>query len=226
MNKRWLQKQNKKMVADFRKLEIDPSLTLTSISKKYGFSKEYARQLFEKIYGYKFTILKDKRIGEREAKEQQERFNKKNPINKVNRYVTTSNAGKGAQSEKLVLDICLFLGYEYKPFPRKNQIDLVINNFWVDVKSRYKGFLLPKIQIQRYQFQLTPFQYKHANFIICHIVPTNKFFIIPKKSFPKSRMIYITDSPKIEWHIGNHKIARKNKYWKFLEAWDLLKNNI
>lgn len=195
---------------------------LIEIAKKYGFTREYARQVFEKIYGFHYTVIKNKKLSHKKKQQYIMRLKKKNPTYKVEHY-KDGLCKRGAIAEKRVLDICSALGYIVSPYAEDNSIDMIINNYLVEVKSAWRRcYVGGKNTTELYRFQILDSQRK-ADFIICHIEPINKFFIIPKNIYPKGRYIYITEQKSNKWLFGNTEHISENKYWQFLERWDLLK---
>jgi excisionase family DNA binding protein len=60
--RRFDRRYGKGSVEKFKKMAENPDITLTEIGRHFGFSKEYARQVYQKIYGSAYTeALKKKR---------------------------------------------------------------------------------------------------------------------------------------------------------------------
>jgi hypothetical protein len=205
-------------IGDLKKLVDDHHSTLQKVGDKHGLSRERIRQIFELFYGFKYTVVSKKNAAMRKAIKGDAILKKRHPREKVIRYKADSNIGKGAATEKIVYDICESLNYEIKPYDGA-EIDIIINGLLVDVKSAHKASVTsPGQKTPSYHFQIRPSQLK-ADFIVCHIVPRNRFFIIPVVFCPKSRHLYISDSPE-----RTHKLQgkKKSKYYEYLEAWHLL----
>lgn len=193
---------------DLRRLAIEENMTLDSIGKKYGFTREYARQIFANIYGFNYTSVLDNKKETRKQIIERTRLGKFNPAYKIQTY-RDGLVKKGAIAENKVLDICNTLGYKVSPYHDRS-IDLVINGFMVDVKSIYTLHRTSPSQVTlSANFHLSKKQMQ-ADFMIGYIYPINKFFVVPRVAFPKGRTIYIPGER------GN------NKYWKYVEAWHLL----
>lgn len=216
-------KYGKDIINEFDELINSENKGLVTIANKYGFSRERARQLFEKLYGFHYTIIKHKRMEIRKERIEKEGQLKKDPTSKVLRYNVNGNVYKAAVAEKKVFDICAKIGYEIKPFLKSRAIDLVINGWNVDVKSAYKGVLANNgAKTPIFHFNMSKIQLKTAHFIICYAEPINKFFIIPKDQFPKGRAIFIPARETSEWLLQGHLRNSKNRYYTYLEAWHLL----
>lgn len=194
---------------------------LQNFGDKYGFTREYARQLFEKVHGYKYTAIKNYRAAKRAESLQAVSALKKDPRYKVNHYKTESNIGKGASSENKVFEICASLGYEIKPYENRI-IDLVINDYLVEIKSAYiSRHLSDWSKTPHCRFRLLPEQF-NADFVVCHMVEKNRFFVIPKSEFSKVKTIYIPINPHNEWKLKYASMETNNHWYQYLESWHLL----
>ncbi len=61
--RRFDRRYGKGSVEKFKKMAENPDITLTEIGRHFGFSKEYARQVYQKIYGSAYTeALRIKRL--------------------------------------------------------------------------------------------------------------------------------------------------------------------
>jgi hypothetical protein len=216
-------KYGESIIADFESLKNDP-ITLLAIGKKYGFTRERARQIYREIFGYPFTVIVKKRSAERIARINQEIINKRNPTNKVIIFKKTGPQYKGAVSEEKVLNICNSLGYVVSAYEDRS-IDLVINGYLVDVKSDYCAKCYRRNKTPLCHFALSQKQLI-ADFVICHMVETERFFIIPRHKFPKGRSVFIPINQHSEWIAGSAGTAHRktsNHWYEYLEAWHLLK---
>jgi methylphosphotriester-DNA--protein-cysteine methyltransferase len=62
-SRRFDRRHGKCAVEEFKKMIENPTSTLDDIGRHYGFSREYARQVYKKIYGYAYTeAYKRKRL--------------------------------------------------------------------------------------------------------------------------------------------------------------------
>lgn len=215
LKERLINKHGEQVIDDLQ------NISSMRMQNKYGFTREYARQIFEKVFGYKYTVLLNVRSNKRKEVLKSLRIEKRNPARKV---IALKNQNsfiyKGALSEKKVLDICTALNYKVTPYLPDNSIDMVINGYTVDVKSAYADFKTKGMVTKHYRFSLSDKQ-KNADFIICHIVPLNKFFVIPTYQI-KGIGIYIPEKPEMKWVCKNVPHTCHNRYWEYLEAWYLL----
>jgi hypothetical protein len=196
---------------------------LRMVGEKYGFTREYTRQIFEKVFGYKYTVVKmDKRFRHLEAKKAISLL-KKDPRHKIEHYPVESLLFKGAMAEKKVLDICHTFGYKVQAYAPDISIDMMINGYMVDVKAAYCTSLTNKTsKTPSFHFQRSESQRK-ADFIICYAEPINSFFVIPNDKYPSCNQLYIPVKPQSNWLTGTGgKMSSKSKWYAYLEAWHLL----
>jgi hypothetical protein len=210
------------MINDFKSLTPDSATNLTRLSEKYGFTRERARQLYEKINGFKFTAIKNVRVAKAAERRSQLSILKRDPRHKVASYKEGSGIYRGSLAEKKVLDICNALGYEVRPFMDGLTIDLIVNGHNVEIKSSYKAsFMSEGSRTPYYRFRLGEGQ-RIADFVVCYAAPANNFFVIPNSEWPRGESLYIPTKNRREWDLKNHHFDITNKYYAYLEAWHLL----
>lgn len=192
---------------------------LRIVGEKYGFTREYTRQIYEKAMGFKYTVIKNHRSSKLKAVRQAVSNLKKDPRYKTSVYSPTCTIGKGADAEKKVFDICAQLGYEIKPY-HDLSIDLVINGFLVDIKSCYKPRFTNKCHVTPYDHFKFSEKQRQCDFIVCYSATTNQFFVIPQKSL-KGNEIWIPIKKQSSW--SNSSRRNTNHWYDYLEAWHLLK---
>ncbi len=218
-------KYGEEIIGDLKDLVDDHHLTLIEVGNKYGISRERIRQIFELLYGFKYSVVVSKKIETKKRIAYKERIEKRNPTYKVENYKKNSYTHRGAESEKRVYDICASLNYEIKPFEESGAIDLIINGYKVEIKSAHKTCLTsPGAKTPLFHFARRECQ-EIADFIICHAVPPNRFFIFPNYIFPKGGHLYLPSVKTREWFSGkshNVKVSRTSKYYDYEEAWHLL----
>lgn len=221
----WVKKYGEEILTDLQGLVDDHHETLSSIGERYGISRERIRQMFELIYGFKYTVIMRAKTEKRRRIKFEKLIARRDPRYKVENFKKDSLIYRGAESEKKVFDICSALNYEIKPY-HSQTIDLVINGYKVDIKSSYCTTFTHKSQkTPAFHFHLRPSQ-RIADFVICHAVPLNKYFVIPISEYPKGNHLYIPQSRISEWETGRYgktPIKRVSHYYDYLEAWHLLK---
>jgi hypothetical protein len=210
-------KYGEEILFDLERLVAEYSLTLQSLGDKYNLTRERIRQLFKLVYGYSYTNVLRKKRNDHKI---EERIKLKDPREQVKRYHHSALL-KGVQSEAIVLEICQKLGYVVSPY-RNQTCDLVINGIPCDVKSAHKLANTAKkgtnSEVRYYHFSITKNQKRDATYIICHAVPKNEFYVIPRE-YISARQIYIRafDTANTQ---GSGRFAR----WK--GAWHLLNQQL
>jgi hypothetical protein len=197
---------------------------LKTIGDKYGFTREYARQIFKKLFNVDYTVIvKEKKIKRKEFIEREIEL-RKDPRNKIKNYPNGCHAYVGAIGEEKVLNILLGLGYSVKPYMKGRTFDLIVNEYKVDIKTCTKPTVTSSSsKTKTFKFQISEEQ-KLGDFIICYAASINKYFIVPTNKLKNGRFLFIPEKESSEWvgHNGS-KIKTTNKWYKYLDAWDLLR---
>ena len=194
----------------------NPYWTLKRVAEQYGFSREYARQLFQQISGLGARDL----IALRKRQKREDMACVYDPRYKVAEY-QEGTIKNGAIAEKIVFERCEVLGFDVKPSVDR-AYDLEINDFRVDVKSSWKaGSRGGQAVSKYYSFSLSIKQQKMCDFLICLIMPLKISYIVPRIEFPdftgKPAHIHIRSTPTNQ---GGY--PDKQKWFQYREAWHLL----
>ena len=204
---RLVQRYGQDVVNDLETVKNKDKSNLRGIAAKYGFSREYARQIFKRLFGFSYTACLKAKISERREKVIKTLYD---PEKKLIRYKEESLRYKGAIGEKLCMDICRTIGYEIAVCRESTAtIDLVINGCKCEVKTAYIPF--GKQKTHYYRFSARPSQLEKADYFVCYIYPLNKFYVIPASEV-KAEAIYIPEH-----------ITTSSKYYKYDSAWHLLR---
>jgi len=210
--KKLIKKYGKEIIEDINKLNHQPYWNLKDLGVKYGFTREYARQLYNIFYKRPYRPVRTKKMEEK---------NKDltcfhHPIRKYIDYKKGNyNTWKSVVIEKLFYEECKKREYNIEILC-SNYIDIKVNGYLIDVKSCYTLNLHKGQKIPYYKYRISINQKKHCDFIACYHNTTKSFFIIPNNSIPKCRYIYLLEK-KSEFS--------KNKFWIYENAWNLLSEN-
>ncbi len=211
-----LEKRYPSIMEEIAKLFQNPYWTLQAIAEKYGITREYIRQVFNRLYnaGIKNGLLEWRQ----NVKLENEMGCIYDPRQKVIRYAEGLIL-KGAIAEKIVFEQCEALGFKVKP--GSDMIyDLKINGLKVDVKSSWKATKTNPQSNRTYHFGISSKQKKVCDFLICVKMPQAEAYIIPSSEFPKSKK---AGSIYIRKNLNN---KRKNwpvsRWEQYKEAWHLL----
>jgi len=192
-------------------LSQKPFWNLTELAKKYGFSRERARQIHLKLTGKAFQATKTKtrkRTGRDIGCPHDPRY-------KVAEYSDGGYLKKAARIELLFLRECQKRDIPVE-IPCTQEVDIKVNGFWVDVKSCHKLCVTGRGQRTKYRkFRVSKKQMIKAKYIACYHKDRSSFYIIPTDDVPKGRDIYIGET-------ATHHPNSKDRYEKYKDAWHLL----
>lgn len=208
--KKLREKHGPEILKDFEALFKDPFWNLSEIGRKYGFTKENARRLFLRLYGFPYGKIKK----EKDLRLKQE-LNIWDCLQDPRTCAAIYKPGVvrlGVEAEVLVQQKCEELGLKYKYRPKGYSIDFEINGKLVDVKSARVSIPSGRNRRTRYyHFSISKRQMTEVDFFICYIWPLKLFYVIPNEG----RIIFIRATP------NNHPNCRDN-YKEYKEAWHLL----
>ena len=209
---RLVEKYGSKIIDDFNMLGKNPAWTLITIGEKYGFTREYARQLCPTVLGDTYgNILKNKMVDYKK-----DTGCPNDPRHKFAEYERNgSNCWKSAKTEKMFFDECVRRGFDIEVLCN-SKIDIKINGYLVDVKSCFSTLQPSKSNTTPYRrFKISKTQIKECDFLACYHGGEKTFFIIPRKEFPSCLGLYISE-------VTTDYYNSKNRYWEYKDAWNLL----
>lgn len=178
--KKIIERYGKEIVNDLYRVKKTPLSTLQSIADKYGFTREYARQLYLKYFGETYT-----KAAEEKAKKVKDTACTSNPIYKVAEYNKGSLQYFGAVAEKLFMCRCEIEGLDVVLLEDKS-IDIMVNSHLVDVKAaRDTGR-------GKYRFSASEKQTKRCDFFALYAAPEDCFYIIPNNKKKKIKRASFT----------------------------------
>ena len=211
------EKYGRRIFNDLENLSKDFNLTLTWLGDKYGFTREYARQIFFRYYGFEYSKKVRNRVSRR--KKEKERIRKQDfhlyydPKYKVRRLKRGSKVLRGAIAELKAKEICKYYKYKITITPEKSirLIDLIVNDLFCEVKSTLKSYKTSNISNNAYFVcNFKPKQKEKADFLFWYIYSINTFYVIPSLAFPKGQSLYIPET------------GIPHRYSEYKEAWHLL----
>ena len=202
-------KYGPKILEDFHSLGTNPYLTLNSIGKKYGFTRERARQIYNAHFGdYSNRLRADG----------QDLSCKNDPRHKVAEYKAApeSSVYKGALIEKEFFNEATKRGLKVKPGCVRS-IDLEVNGHKVDVKSAHKTSKTANDGPDYLRFAVSQRQRLQCDFIACYNYTNGSFYIVPIQAIPCSKqiMLYIRLKP-------SDAPSATNRYLEYENRWELL----
>jgi hypothetical protein len=189
---RFEEKYGKGSIATFRKIIEDSQATLAEVGRHFGFSREYARLLYQKIYGFPYTeTLREKREVLRKLKHEKITRLKAKRISFIARMIEM------ARFQGSTLEI------------NGNPHNILINGYKINIKmasgkssagkNRYFGISRKKLRREACDFFIC----------VCQENGNNTHYIIPYDVMPGGGI-----------NIPIH--PERSKYLQFREAWRLL----
>ena len=196
-------------VDDFKKIIESPYSTLADVARSFGFSREYARLVYRKIYGFSYTEThKNKLEGKRKIREELKQKEAVQLKNKRKLYINR------------VMTKAQGLGFTIMSRSFGSPNNILIN----DCKVNIKGSSRPIQICKNWYFHIskTNLERKDCDFFICvcRVRGNDIYYIIPYNAMPK----YGANIPVDNHSTGEKRPSKQKntKYSKFKEAWDLI----
>ena len=178
----------------FKKLVENPDNTLADVARHFGFSREYARQVYRKVYGRPYTAAFHKKMVAREQKRLASKMGSKRigPLMKVTQKMSS-------------------LGFCPTVVNNGPSLTIIANGYKVGFRSTSK----PVYMGSRCYFRISQGVgcNGHYDFIICFCGNNRRgiHYIIPGQSMPKYGVYLLPEAG-----------PRESKYAQYKEAWHLL----
>lgn len=198
---RLCQKYGEQLLLDLNLSIKTPKVTLASISRKYGFTLERARQIFVQLYGKNIYMPSRKRI--------KKNLDKKNRIKKGL-----------VKTKKIVWNKLHALHFSPEYSLKRTPYTLIVNNLKIAIKGRRTSSKTSK-KYQNYYYlaQFSQSEKETIDIVIIYIYPTEQFYIIPMKKI-KGNIIYIRDTNKTK--LKTVPKGKNNNWLSYLNAWEYL----
>ena len=181
-------------VKKFKKIIENPDNNLAGVARHFGFSREYARQVYKKVYGYSYTEAFQKKIKRRKRKKLANR-------KKSKRFKLLIKVKKQMES----------MGLSPHLRTRDHSYDILTNGYKLLLKYALTPFMIGKKQY--FRITHTTGTSPNFDFILC-VCKNNEesiHYIIPRHAMPKYRVYLLPEAG-----------PGKSKYTQFREAWHLL----
>ncbi len=182
-------------VGRFKRLIEDEDNSLSDVGRAFRFSREYARQVYEKIYGYPYARIHRKKLEARKKKQLIVRKQDSQQTKAVDRFINR------LRSMGIMGDIS----------PETPKHVVLENGYKLILKFSLKSTKLGKKQYYKINYAKSP--YMDCDFFVCLCGDSEggTHYIIPRDTMPKSTLSL---SPQAK--LG------ESKYAPFKEAWHLL----
>lgn len=196
-SRRFEKKYGKGAASKFKTFIADPEKTLADAGRFFGFSREYARQVYMNIHGRPYTDV----------------FKRKKRIHKL-KLMASEKAPEIPELAKKISSKLKSMGFKPETYTEKNRRKIMVNGYRVELKSSSNPILIGK----KHYFRIKSCVYngkRDCDFLICLLSEGDSdiHYIIPSYLIPNS---YISLSPDSG--------INSSKYARFREAWHLLKD--
>lgn len=178
----------------FKAMIEDPENSLSDVGRHFGFSREYARQVYEKIYGFPYT----------------ETFKRKTLVRK-HRIRKTTRKPKIVYLREIREKLISF-GISSQIVREGNLYRIVSHGYKIDIRISAKPLTAGNKQYFRIAYQRGTISNCDFFICICENQEERTHYIIPREDMPETGICLI---PQAEPH--------ESKYAKFKEAWHWLK---
>ena len=194
-NRRFERSYGKGAVEEFKKIIEDPNNSLADVGRRFVFSREYARQAYNKIYGCSYSeTLKRKRLAKKITKPTNGRC-------KSQRMADLLKISEKMKSMRLNATI-ENNGHSYMVLNNGYKLDLRISSAPVQIgKKQYFRINISKCANSDFDFFIC----------LCRNKKEDTYFVIPSNEMPGSNVLL---SPQSN--------PGQSKYARFKEAWPLL----
>ena len=182
-------------VEKFKNLIEDPENSLTDVGKHFHFTREYARQVYQKVYGYPYT----------ETYKRKQELKRKERLSNLNGASNLS--GKFEEVRKKIESMGLLSGGE-----ERESLYMTLNNgYKLAIRATSTPVLIGKKRY--YRINNSKCTVRDFDFFIClcKYYREDIHFIIPSDIMPRSVLTLLPNAG-----------PDQSKYARFKEAWDLL----
>lgn len=207
--KRFEENYGQGSVDEFKEMIEDPHSSLAEIGRYFGFSRENARLLYRKIYGFPYTETHKKKLeGKRRIREE----------------LKQKKAVKSRSKRKFYIDRVMekaeSLGFTIMARSSGNPNNILINDCKVNIKGAFRPIQVCKNGY--FSISRTNLERKDCDFFICvcRFRGNDIYYVIPYNAMPK----YGANIPVDNHSTGGKRPStqRNTKYSQFKEAWDLV----
>ena len=185
-------------IQKFKSMMDDSEYCLSDVSRYFGFSREYARQVYEKIYGYPYTLALKKRRLEKQHE---------GILVKIKQY----RDSKITKYLEELRDKLLLLGIIPRISRERGVIRIYLNGY--KIAFRYSERPAKTWNKKYFRISYREGFGSDCDFVICLCKYMNEgtYYVIPNSSMPKTGIAFSVDP-----------MLTGSKYSKFIEAWHLI----
>jgi hypothetical protein len=181
----------------FKKLIERPDNSLTDVGEHFGFTREYARHVYKKIYGRPYT----------------EAYRRKRVLKQKKRLAEKRNNSKRTGALMKVGEKMESLGLPHKIIYTGNSYTIFTNGYKVGFRISSTPTLINKKEYFRINNTMRPNEPIDYVVCVCRKGAKDTHFIIPSDTMPKALIALQPDATR-----------EQSKYAQFKEAWHLLEH--
>lgn len=194
-SKRFERSYGQGALATFKKMIENPECCLTDVGRHFGFSREYARQVYKEIYGCSYAAA----------------YKRKRLLKQKRKIADKRKMSEGVESLMKIAKKMKSLGLVYNIAKKGRSHIILTNGYKLAFRTTSRPVMIRKKQYLRINnLKRTD---KDADFLIClcRTDRENIHFIIPSSVVPRSTLSLLP-----------HATPDQSKYAQFKEAWHLL----
>ena len=188
----------------FRNIVESPHLSLSDAARHFGFSREYARQVYKNIYEQPYTEVHREKLEIR--RRQREDSKEANRWRQVGRRLSSVTRVM-LKAESLGYTVCL-----------KSHHNILINGHRIAVMGTFGTTLRGKNAY--FNFSRTDLDRKDCDFFVCICHCNDIYYVIPYDAMPKKGFTIPAD-----WYGGKPWPRKVKRYSQYRGAWNLLAGN-
>lgn len=179
----------------FKRLVEDTDNSLSDVARSFSFSREYARQVYEKIYGHPYTTIHRKKVAARRKRQFLEKTGKSKQARILNQMIQRLRSK----------------GISCRVPDQGSRRVILANGYKLILRFSSRSITLGRKQYFKINYTKTPHADCDFFVCICDSGAESDYYIIPRTFMPKCTLSL---SPQAE--------AGESKYAQFKEAWHLL----
>ena len=182
-------------VETFKKMVENPDNYLADVGRHFDFTREYARQVYKKIYGHSYTVdSKSQRLQRQQT-----------------RLARTRRKSKRVEKLIKVGEKIKYMGVTYNIPDRGRSNMILANGYRLGLRTSSKPILIRKMQYFRFNNGARTNEDFDFFVCLCRAKKGDVYFIIPSSVMPRTVVYLLSEGTPTQ-----------SKYAHFKEAWHLL----
>lgn len=194
--RRFEQKYGQGAIGLFKEMVKDPDKSLSEVARHFGFTREYARHVYKKLFGEPYTLEHKRKLQAKRLKRMREQGGASARVRMIKRVV------EKMRSFGIPTDV-----------KRRGRASLILSN-GCKVALKISSSPVTINRRQYFHFNNSGCSCPDCDFFICICIHEGKetYYVIPAHAMPKTTLSILSPA-----------ISQKTKYSRYQDAWDLLK---